>query len=68
MPGNGSVGSVNKLGWSQYHLAVAGGYEVQRTISRTFRTHPLPRGGTDSIQLSTLTNHFRQNRCVNVSS
>jgi hypothetical protein len=39
---------------SQYHLAVAGGCEailVRKTIAR-LRTHPLPRGGTDSFPLS----------------
>ena len=30
----------------QYHLAVAGGYEVVDQWTR-LRTHPLPRGGTD---------------------
>ena len=44
------------MAWSQYHLAVAGGCEALNptylpnlaTLQR-LRTHPLPRGGTDSM-------------------
>src|ERR1043165_2578399 len=39
------------LGYSQYHLAVAGGYVVD-TLECCACTHPLPRGGTDCIQVS----------------
>jgi len=39
------------LGYSQNHLAVAGGYAVGSNPNR-LRTHPLPRGGSDCIQVS----------------
>jgi len=38
------------LGHSQNHLAVAGGYVVD-TIGQRLRTHPLPRGGSDCVQV-----------------
>jgi hypothetical protein len=40
------------LGYSQNHLAVAGGYEVKGLEGKSrLRTHPLPRGGSDCIQV-----------------
>jgi len=38
------------LGHSQNHLAVAGGYAVGSDPKR-LRTHPLPRGGSDRVQV-----------------
>ena len=43
-----------ELGSAQYHLAVAGGYVVDALGSQRLRTHPLPRGGTDPIQVGYL--------------
>ena len=42
--------SRNVLGHSQYHLAVAGGCAAlfDRSLRRT---HPLPRGGSDCVQV-----------------
>jgi hypothetical protein len=43
------------VAWSQYHLAVAGECEAiwyrPDAPELRLRTHPLPRGGTDSMQL-----------------
>ena len=39
------------LGQGQYHLAVAGGYVVDAFGIQRLRTHPLPRGGTDPVQV-----------------
>jgi len=38
------------LGYSQNHLAVAGGCAAIVSGARLRRTHPLPRGGSDSVQ------------------
>src|SRR6185295_16727602 len=35
-----------------YHLAVAGGCGAKIQSSNRLRTHPLPRGGTDCIQVT----------------
>jgi len=43
------------LGYGQYHLAVAGGCEANVMIDKVgLRTHPLPRGGTDPVQVTFL--------------
>jgi len=39
------------LGPGQYHLAVAGGYAVGCDPKGCACTHPLPRGGTDPVQV-----------------
>jgi len=40
------------LGQGQNHLAVAGGYVVDAPGFKTLRgTHPLPRGGSDPVQV-----------------
>src|SRR5262249_35855332 len=44
--------SGNQLGCSQYALAVAGGCEAMLPIEFWLRPHPLPRGRTDCIQVT----------------
>src|SRR6185295_16592836 len=42
------------VGHNQYHLAVAGGCKRSAPVAtraRWLRTHPLPRGGTDCVQV-----------------
>jgi len=40
-----------RLGQGQNHLAVAGGYAVGSNVKMLRSTHPLPRGGSDPIQV-----------------
>src|ERR1043165_1499307 len=49
------------VGYSQNHLAVAGGYVVDALRDQRLRTHPLPRGGSDCIQ-ATRTKLIRRSR------
>ena len=48
-----------EVGPGQYHLAVAGGcaafWRRDEPVAGRLRTHPLPRGGTDPVQVRLMT-------------
>ena len=47
------------LGYSQNHLAVAGGCRTVFFVWGLRRTHPLPRGGSDCVQAGSINRDVR---------